>query len=207
MNCCAFVESSPLHTLKSVDKEESTIQLGYQQGGYQQGPPAYYGGIQQQTTTVIVGQPTISRVTTVFRSSSDHYLTLSIVMTVLCVFFGGLLPAVLTLVALFLSLSIVVPLPIWSVFDRLIKEWMPSPDQLMSRLIGWNVGSKLRFLTVYSLTLKKPKNPRHVTQHFQSQWQSCRLVVNGSLEALETLDGKSQHRFPGSRTLVPKGVV
>ena len=59
-----------------------------------------------QTTTVIVGQPTISRVTTVFRSSSDHYLTLSIVMTVLCVFFGGLLPAVLTLVALFLSLSV-----------------------------------------------------------------------------------------------------
>ncbi|KAL5506129.1 hypothetical protein EMCRGX_G007705 [Ephydatia muelleri] len=79
--------------------------MSYQQGGYQQGPPAYYGGTQQQTTTVIVGQPTISRVTTVFRSSSDHYLTLSIVMTVLCVFFGGLLPAVLTLVALFLSLS------------------------------------------------------------------------------------------------------
>ena len=48
---------------------------------------------------------------------------------------------------------------------------------------------------------------QHVTQHFQSQWQSCRLVVNGSLEALETLDGKSQHRLPGSRTLVPKGVV
>ena len=28
INCCAFVESSPLHTLKSVDKEDSSIQLG-----------------------------------------------------------------------------------------------------------------------------------------------------------------------------------
>ena len=28
MNCCAFVESSPVHTLKSVDKEDSPIQLG-----------------------------------------------------------------------------------------------------------------------------------------------------------------------------------
>ena len=27
INCCAFVESSPLHTLKSVDKEDSSIQL------------------------------------------------------------------------------------------------------------------------------------------------------------------------------------
>ena len=46
-----------------------------------------------------------------------------------------------------------------------------------------------------------------MTQHFQSQWQSCRLVVNGPLEALETLDGKSQHRVSGSRALVHKGVV
>ena len=28
-------------------------------------------------------------------------------------------------------------------------------DQLMSRLVGWNLGSKLQFLTVISLTLKK----------------------------------------------------
>ena len=28
MNCCAFVESSPLHTLKCVDKEDSPIQVG-----------------------------------------------------------------------------------------------------------------------------------------------------------------------------------
>ena len=77
------------------------------------------------------------------------------------------------------------------------------------------------------MNLKIPNNPRvraalsirrscfsggsgvllHVTQHFQSQWQSCRLVVNGPLEALETLDGKSQHRIPGSSALVHKGVV
>ena len=31
--------------------------------------------------------------------------------------------------------------------------------------------------------------------------------MNGPLEALETPDGKSQHRVPGSRSLVPKGVV
>ena len=29
-----------------------------------------------------------------------------------------------------------------------------------SCLVGWNLVSKLRFLTVNSLTLKKPKNPR-----------------------------------------------
>ena len=46
-----------------------------------------------------------------------------------------------------------------------------------------------------------------MTQHFQSQWQSCRFVVNGPLEALETLDGKSQHRVPGCKALVHKGVV
>ena len=70
----------------------------------------------------------------------------------------------------------------------------------MSGLVG---GSKLRskFRGVWLQPLQ------HVTQHFQSQWQSCRLVVNGSLEALETLDGKSQHRVPGCRALVHKGVV
>ena len=46
-----------------------------------------------------------------------------------------------------------------------------------------------------------------MTQHFQSQCQSCWLVVNGPLEALETLDGKSQHRVTGCRALVHKGVV
>ena len=46
-----------------------------------------------------------------------------------------------------------------------------------------------------------------MTQHFQSQWQLCGPEVNGPLEALETPDGKSQHRVPGSRALVPKGVV
>ena len=31
--------------------------------------------------------------------------------------------------------------------------------------------------------------------------------MNGPLVALETLDGKSQHQVPGSRALVPQGVV
>ena len=31
--------------------------------------------------------------------------------------------------------------------------------------------------------------------------------MNGLLEALDTPDGKSQHRVPGSRALVPKGLV
>ncbi|KAL5506132.1 hypothetical protein EMCRGX_G007708 [Ephydatia muelleri] len=89
-------------------------QGGYQQGGYpgyQPGPPAYsatpyYGVAQQQsTTTVVVCQPTASHTTTVYRSSGDHFLTLSIVMTFICVFCGGLLPAVLTVAAIFVALS------------------------------------------------------------------------------------------------------
>ena len=44
-------------------------------------------------------------------------------------------------------------------------------------------------------------------QHFQSQWQSCGPEVDGPLEALDTPDGKSQHWIPGSRALVPQGVV
>ncbi|KAL5506123.1 hypothetical protein EMCRGX_G007698 [Ephydatia muelleri] len=84
---------------------------GYQQGGYQPGPPGYsaapyYGAAQQQsTTTVVVGQPTASHTTTVYRSSGDHFLTLSVVMTCICVFCGGLLPAVLTVAAIFVALS------------------------------------------------------------------------------------------------------
>ncbi|KAL5506122.1 hypothetical protein EMCRGX_G007695 [Ephydatia muelleri] len=87
---------------------------GYQQGGYpgyQPGPPAYsaapyYGAAQQQSTvTVVVGQPTASHTTTVYRSSGDHFLTLSVVMTCICVFCGGLLPAVLTMAAIFVALS------------------------------------------------------------------------------------------------------
>eukprot|EP00731_Ephydatia_muelleri_P004645 Em0002g821a len=87
---------------------------GYQQGGYpgyQPGPPAYsaapyYGAAQQQSTaTVVVCQPTASHTTTVYRSSGDHFLTLSIVMTFICIFCGGLLPAVLTVAAIFVALS------------------------------------------------------------------------------------------------------
>eukprot|EP00731_Ephydatia_muelleri_P001626 Em0001g1626a len=83
-------------------------------------------------------------------------------------------------------------LAIWSVLDRLMKKCMPSPVQLMSCLVGWYLGSNLRFLRVNSLTLKKPKKPRHVTQHLHSQRQSCGLEVDGLLEALDTPDGKSQ---------------
>eukprot|EP00731_Ephydatia_muelleri_P007102 Em0003g1350a len=78
---------------------------------------------------------------------------------------------------------------------------------LMSCLVGWYLGSNLRFLRVNSLTLKKPKKPRHVTQHLHSQWQSCGLVVDGLLEALDTPDGKSQRWVTGSGALVPHGVV
>eukprot|EP00731_Ephydatia_muelleri_P032907 Em0024g451a len=104
-------------------------------------------------------------------------------------------------------LDIVVPLPIWSVLDRLMKKCMPSPIQLMSCLEGWYLGSNLQFLRVNLLTLKKPKKPRHVTQHLHSQWQSCGLEVDGLLEALDTPDGKSQCWVTGSGTLVPHGVV
>ncbi|KAL5506121.1 hypothetical protein EMCRGX_G007694 [Ephydatia muelleri] len=92
-------------------------QGGYQQGGYpgyQPGPPAYsaapyYGAAQQQSTaTVVVCQPTASHTTTVYRSSGDHFLTLSIVMTFICIFCGGLLPAVLTVAAIFVALSVMV---------------------------------------------------------------------------------------------------
>eukprot|EP00731_Ephydatia_muelleri_P004644 Em0002g820a len=81
---------------------------GYQQGGYpgyQPGPPAYsaapyYVAAQQQSTAiVVVGH------TAVYRSSGDHFLTLSIVMTFICISFGGLLPAILT-VAVAQSISV-----------------------------------------------------------------------------------------------------
>ena len=60
---------------------------------------------QSTTNVVVVGQPTSSR-TTIIRSSGDHFLTLSIVMTFICVFCGGLLPAVLTVAAIFVALSV-----------------------------------------------------------------------------------------------------
>ena len=96
----------------------------------------------------------------------------------------------------------------------------------MSGLVGSILGSKLRSKFADPQETKEPKSKGcpehqtimffsgvwlqpllHVTQHFQSQWQSCRLVVNGPLEALETLDDKSQHRIPGCSALVPKGVM
>ena len=82
-------------------------------------------------------------------------------------------------------MQIVVPLPIWLVLERLMKKWMPSPDQLMSGLVGSILGSKLRSKFADP---QKPKNPRvgaalsirrscfqgvclqplqHVSQHFQ----------------------------------------
>eukprot|EP00731_Ephydatia_muelleri_P001596 Em0001g1596a len=78
---------------------------------------------------------------------------------------------------------IVVRLPIWSVLDRLMNKWMPSPDQLMSGLVGVRAALSIRRSCFQGVWLQPLL---HVTQHFQSQWQSCRLVVNGPLEALET---------------------
>ena len=120
-------------------------------------------------------------------------------------------------------MQIVVPLPIWSVLDRLMKKWMPSPDQRMSRMVGSILRSKLQSKFADPQETKDPKGKgcpehqtivffrgrclqpsQHVTQHFQSQRQSCRSEVNGPLEALETPEGKSQHRVPVSRALVPK---
>ena len=68
-------------------------------------------------------------------------------------------------------IQIVVPLPIWSVFERLMKNCIPSLDQLMSRMVGWSLGSNLWSLRVNSLTLKKPKNPR-VSAALSIKW-SC----------------------------------
>ena len=41
-------------------------------------------------------------------------------------------------------------LPIWLVLDHLMKKCLPSSDQLTSCLVGWNLGSKLQFLSKFA---------------------------------------------------------
>ncbi|KAL5487000.1 hypothetical protein EMCRGX_G019552 [Ephydatia muelleri] len=82
-----------------------------QQGYYpQQGyvpPPQYTAGAQQQqsTTNVVVVQPAAVTSTTVIRPTGDHFLTLSIVMAVLCCVCGGWWTLAFTLPAIALASS------------------------------------------------------------------------------------------------------
>eukprot|EP00731_Ephydatia_muelleri_P001266 Em0001g1266a len=82
--------------------------------------------------------------------------------------------------------KMVVCLPMWSVLDRLKKKWMPSPDQLMSRLVVSILGSKLWSKFADPQETKEPKRkgcPEHQT-----------IVFFRGLSVAVT-------------TLVPKGVV
>ncbi|KAL5499995.1 hypothetical protein EMCRGX_G011479 [Ephydatia muelleri] len=62
--------------------------------GYQPPPPQYPQGPtsqQQQSSNVVVvgGQPSAATTTVVHRSTGDHFLTVSVVLTILCVVCGG----------------------------------------------------------------------------------------------------------------------
>eukprot|EP00731_Ephydatia_muelleri_P006361 Em0003g609a len=126
-------------------------------------------------------------------------------------------------------LDIVVPLPIWSVLDRLMKKCMPSsgpadvlPGRVVPRVkppvLEGNFADpqetkeaegkgRSEHPTVVSFQGGLPQPLQHVTQHLHSQRQSCGLEVDGLLEALDTPDGKSQRWVTGSGALVPHGVV
>ena len=77
-------------------------------------------------------------------------------------------------------MDMMVPLPVWSVFDFLIRKWMPSLTQETLFLVGWILDSNLPLVfRVYSLTLRNPKKP-NVKAAFNI---SLSCLLSGSLSS------------------------
>eukprot|EP00731_Ephydatia_muelleri_P011909 Em0006g803a len=82
-------------------------QYGY--AGYQPIPPPQYPQgqpfQQQQSSNVVVinAQPSAATTTVVHRPTGDHYMTLSVVMTIICVMCGGWISLMCTIPAIILA--------------------------------------------------------------------------------------------------------